>query len=169
MIKSDSIGKIAPALLKAQKNMGNASKDAKNPFFKSNYANLNSVREVAHPALNDQGITVLQPTVNKDGRNYVETLLLHESGEFVGSETEIVCSKMNDAQSQGSAISYARRYGLQALMSIGAEDDDGNKSSNVSQTKTDVKPVSVVAPKVNGTFNANKKAVAASLDDGWES
>jgi hypothetical protein len=121
---------IAAALLKAQKEMGNATKDSKNPFFKSSYADLNAIREACMPSLNANGIVVLQPTVTIEGKNYVKTVLLHESGETFESLTEIIYSKINDAQSQGSGITYARRYGLQSLVNVGAEDDDGNKASN---------------------------------------
>ena len=119
---------IAKALIEAQKEMGNAIKDAKNPFFKSNYADLNSIREACMPVLNKHGIAVLQPTVRVKGKNYVMTLLLHESGESIESLTEIIFNKPNDAQAQGSGITYARRYGLQSLVNVGAEDDDGNKA-----------------------------------------
>lgn len=126
---------IATALLKAQKEMGNAIKDSKNPFFKSNYADLNAIREACMPALNNNGIVVLQPIVHIDGKNFVKTVLLHESGETFESLTEIIYSKQNDAQAQGSGITYARRYGLQSLVNVGAEDDDGNKASKVSTEK----------------------------------
>lgn len=120
---------IATALLKAQKEMGVATKESKNPFFRSTYADLNAIREACMPALNNNGIVVLQPIVNIDGKNFVKTLLLHESGESIEGITEIVYSKEKDAQAQGSGITYARRYGLQSLVNVGAEDDDGNKAS----------------------------------------
>ena len=120
---------IAKALLNAQMEMGNAIKDSKNPFFKSNYADLNSIREACMPSLNKNGIVVLQPIVHIDGKNFVKTMLLHESGETIESFTEIVYSKQNDAQAQGSGITYARRYGLQSLVNVGAADDDGNAAS----------------------------------------
>lgn len=125
MNKSESIVKIASALVKAQAAMGNALKDAKNPFFKSSYADLNAVREACLPALNANGVSVLQPTVHAEGKAYVETVLLHESGEFISSLTEILCAKQNDPQAHGSGISYARRYGLQSLVNLGSADDDG--------------------------------------------
>ena len=121
---------LAIALIKAQKEMGNAVKDKKNPFFKSSYADLNAIREACIPALNNNGIAVIQPMVQIEGTNYIKTLLLHESGEMLESFTEIICSKVNDAQSQGSGITYARRYGLQSMVNIGADDDDGNGASN---------------------------------------
>ena len=120
---------ISTALVKAQSEMGNPVKGATNPFFKSKYADLNSVREASIPILNKYGISVLQPMVHIDGKNFIKTLLLHESGESIESHTEIIYSKLNDAQSQGSGITYARRYGLQSLVCIGADDDDGNSAS----------------------------------------
>lgn len=128
MKQSESIKNISSALLKAQSEMGSATKGASNPFFKSRYADLNSIREASIPVLNKYGITVLQPMTVVDGRNYIETTLLHESGEMLSSLTEIVVNKVNDPQAQGSGQSYARRYGLQSFLCIGAEDDDGEKA-----------------------------------------
>ena len=81
------------------------------------------------PALHNHGISVLQPTVFIEGKAFIRTVLLHESGETFEGFTEIIYSKINDAQSQGSGITYARRYCLQSLLNIGADDDDGNKAS----------------------------------------
>jgi hypothetical protein len=119
---------IATALLKAQSEMSNPKKGATNPFFKSKYADLNSIREAVIPVLNSNGISVLQPIVHTDGKNFVKTILLHESGELMDSITEIVYNKLNDAQAQGSGISYARRYALQSFVCVGADDDDGQKA-----------------------------------------
>lgn len=130
METSQSIVKISKALLDAQKEMVNAVKDSNNPFFKSKYADLNSVREACMPALNKFGISLIQPIVADNGKNYVNTILLHESGEYLSGLTEIVYSKANDAQAQGSGITYARRYGMQSMCNIGVEDDDGNKASD---------------------------------------
>jgi len=119
---------IALALLKAQSEMSNPKKGSSNPFFKSKYADLNAIREAVIPILNENGIVVLQPIVHVDGKNFVKTILLHESGEFLESLTEIIYNKVNDAQAQGSGISYARRYSLQSFVCVGADDDDGNKA-----------------------------------------
>jgi len=119
---------IATALVKAQMEMTTPKKGSVNPFFKNKYADLNSILEAVLPAFNNNGIVVLQPTATIDGKNYVKTLLMHESGEFLESFTEIIFSKQNDAQSQGSGITYARRYGLQSFVSVGSEDDDGQKA-----------------------------------------
>lgn len=129
---------IATALLKAQTEMSNPKKGATNPFFKSKYADLNAVREAVIPILNSNGIVVLQPIVNIENKNFVQTILLHESGEKMESLTEIIYNKQNDAQAQGSGISYARRYSLQSFVCVGADDDDGQKA---------VQPAPAQAPK----------------------
>jgi hypothetical protein len=79
----------------------------------------------------------LQPTITIDGKNYVETILIHESGEWMSCETEILFGKKDDAQAQGSGITYARRYGMQSFLNVGADDDDGNIAS---QPKPVTKP-----------------------------
>jgi len=158
---------IATALLAAQKEMGNATKDSTNPFFKSKYADLNAIREACMPSLNKYGIVVLQPIVNLDGKNFVQTLLLHESGEQITSLTEIVCNKPNDAQSFGSGVTYARRYSLQSLVNVGAEDDDGNKAST-QETKTptqlleSVRKIALNHPSIQ--FDKAKKYISEGGD-----
>jgi hypothetical protein len=127
MRTSDTIVKIAPALLKAQRKIGGAIKGASNPFFKSKYADLGAVMEACKEALNEEGILVLQPVISEEGIDYVETVLVHESGEYISSRMKLIVSKP-DMQAYGSSISYARRYGLQSLMFIPAEDDDGEKA-----------------------------------------
>ena len=185
MNRSESIVKIASALVKAQSMMGNAIKDAKNPFFKSRYADLNAVREAVLPVMNANGISVLQPTVHIDGKSFVETILLHESGEFISSLTEVIVSKANDAQQQGSGISYARRYGLQSLANIGSDDDDGeaavgrgnSKSSSNSTQSIATSSVNNVdkleevvvqsAPAVSrGSFRKNASKAEATIPSG---
>lgn len=137
---------IAKALIKAQSEMSNPTKGSANPFFKSKYADLNAVREAVIPTLNTNGIVVLQPIVHIEGKNFVKTILLHESGETIESFTEIIYSKTNDAQAQGSGITYARRYGLQSLVCIGADDDDGNKASGLTDKETPAKTLKKETP-----------------------
>jgi len=124
MNRSESIGKLATALVKAQLAMGSAKKDAANPFFKSKYADLAEVVSVVKEPLLKNGIAFLQ-IVTEAGE---ETTLVHESGEFISGTTPVVVAKQNDPQALGSAITYARRYGLQAMLGIPAEDDDGEKA-----------------------------------------
>lgn len=160
MLMSGNITNISGAILTAQRSMGEAKKDSTNPYFRSSYADLNSIREVALPALNAAGISVLQPTVSIDGRNYVRTLLIHESGEWLASDTEIVAAKANDPQAYGSGISYARRYGLQSMLNIGAVDDDGERAM-VRAPKTPelaLAPTPSQAGSTDGVPNDNTSA-----------
>jgi hypothetical protein len=167
MTKSDTITKIAPALLKAQQEMGAAKKTASNPFFTSSYADLNAIREAVLPALNANNITVLQPTVVENGKNYVQTVLLHESGEFLASLTEIKAKDANDPQKEGSGISYARRYGLQSFLNVAAEDDDANAASGKnSETKTNnVKKASFRKTGTTGATSSPLSSLGENGDD----
>lgn len=131
MNTSTSIVEIAKALNKAQSKMGGAVKGASNPYFKSKYADLNSVIEACKEHLNAEGISVIQPVASDENGDYVETILIHTSGEHISSRMRIKVQKENDMQAYGSAISYARRYGLQSMVFIpSSEDDDGEKSLN---------------------------------------
>jgi hypothetical protein len=155
---------IATALLKAQTEMSNPKKGATNPFFKSKYADLNSIREAVIPVLNANGISVLQPIVHTENKNFVKTILLHESGEFMESLTEIVYNKVNDAQAQGSGISYARRYALQSFVCVGADDDDGQKA--VQNKPNATKEIMQKAKEAKATIEQikSKYSVSAELE-----
>jgi hypothetical protein len=124
--QSESLGKLAEALAKAQLAMGNAAKDSTNPHFKSRYADLASVREAVLPHLAANGIAVIQRIVSQAKEGVaVSTMLVHSSGEWVKDHCWLPVTK-SDAQGFGSAITYARRYSLAAVAGIAAEDDDGN-------------------------------------------
>lgn len=156
-----NLTKIAPALLAAQQEMGAAVKDSSNPFFKSKFADLNAVREAVIPALHKNGITVLQPTVvltdcqGVPTKSVVRTMLLHTSGEAITSDTEIVCLD-NKPQTAGSAISYARRYGLQSLLCVGTIDDDGETAMG-----RDTKPTATTSNGNGGGFGSFRKPAGA--------
>lgn len=148
-LMSDNVGKIATALAEAQSKMSNAVKDSKNPFFKSNYADINSVREACLPALNAVGISVWQPTVYFEGKKFVKTIFLHVSGEYLAGLTEIVFAKELDPQAQIAGTTYARRGGLQSMANLGVEDDDGNTAAGrqVSAPQAAPKTSSLAAPQ----------------------
>jgi len=124
MNKSDTIASLAAALNKAQAEMSGAKKSAKNPFFRSNYANLEEVINCVKEPFANNGLSFVQFPISGDGLAGVETIIMHESGEFIANEFMLKCAK-NDPQGMGSAITYARRYGLQSAVGIPSEDDDG--------------------------------------------
>lgn len=123
--RSENITLISIALLKAQKEMGAALKDAKNPFFKSTYADLKAIIGVIKEPLNNNGIAFLQAVKGDHEFPSIETMLLHESGQFLCSKTPVFCSKPKDPQAFGSGITYSKRYALQAFLGLPTKDDDG--------------------------------------------
>lgn len=135
---SPTIGKLAGALAMAQSKMGSALKDSNNPFFKSKYADLASVISAIKP-IHEHGLSYSQHPI---GRTGMITLLMHESGEWMKSEMHMKPTK-DDPQGQGSAQTYMRRYGLQAVCGIPSDDDDGNAASQtVSQPLKPLKSTS---------------------------
>jgi len=133
---------IATALASAQINMGKALKQANNPHFRSKYADLGSVMDACLPALNEHGIAVIQPTGEDDTGRFVETIMIHgESGEQLSCRVPLIVAK-NDMQGYGSAVTYARRYGLMAMAGIAPEDDDGNAAAKAAPKQEPPKPIS---------------------------
>jgi len=130
---SELLDKLVPALIKAIGKMEAAHKDSTNPAFKSKYADLSSIMEAAKPALEENGIAVLQPPTADGEGICVATILLHNSGQWIASKLTLM-PKDSSPQATGSAITYGRRYGLAGILGMTAEDDDGNAAS-------DLKPV----------------------------
>lgn len=122
---------IYAALAAAQMEMGKAIKDSANPAFKSKYADLASVMDACMGALNRNGIAVFQPTIDEDGQRYVKTILAHVAGETLECRVPLIVQK-NDMQGYGSAVTYARRYGLMGMAGIAPEDDDGNAAAKAA-------------------------------------
>lgn len=128
---------LIKALIECQKQIENASKDATNPHFKNKYATLESVLDAVKQIANSNGVLIVQSQGKDQEGHFVETKLLHESGEVLDSKIYLVLEKSN-MQGLGSAITYARRYSLASLFAIGQEDDDANAASfqNFKQTTT---------------------------------
>jgi hypothetical protein len=141
---SDDVSAIAKALILAQGNMGMLKKNAQNQHFQSKYADLGNVLDVALPALNSQGIALLQAPGGDGATIAVETMLLHESGQFITGILRLKPSKA-DPQGAGSAVTYGRRYGAQAMCGLAAEDDDGNAAS-AKPTVAARKPAPIAKP-----------------------
>ena len=122
-MQSSGIGKLAEALAKAQAEMSAAKKDAKNPFFKSDYATLHSCLEAGNPSLNKNGLCVTQLPGADNGTVLVETILMHTSGQFIKSRLSVKPQK-TDPQALGSCLTYLRRYSYSAIIGQGTADDD---------------------------------------------
>lgn len=133
MKTSESISKIAPALLEAQKSTTFASKDATNPHFKSKYADLETVVDAIKAPLNSNGIMFIQTfSPSPPGFLCLTTRLMHISGEWL-EDTLTMPLQKNDAQGYGSAATYSRRYALAAITGLYQADDDGNEATKPVQ------------------------------------
>jgi ERF superfamily len=122
---SDDITALASALPDAQHEFERVGKDAANPHFNSRYASLAEIAAAVLPALNKAGITVLQPVTVSEDAVQVTTILLHKSGQWLRATHTVPVTK-KDAQGVGSALTYARRQALQAVLTVApaGEDDD---------------------------------------------
>ena len=124
---SDTIGKLAGALAKAQSQMTMVEGKSTNPFFNSKYASLATVLEVAMPALNANEIAFVQGNRWDTTNNgfYITSMLMHSSGEWIKSEIRMPIAK-KDAHGVGAATTYGRRYLLSSMVGVAQADDDGN-------------------------------------------
>jgi hypothetical protein len=136
MEKSEEINELAKALNKVQAILQPAAADSENPYFKSMYAGLLSVWNAARPALAANGLSIAQvasliPVSPGGNQVCLETILMHESGQWLKGCLPLQSLKQ-DPQAQGSALTYARRYSLSAILGLCTEeDDDGNKASDI--------------------------------------
>ncbi|MFQ5786729.1 MAG: ERF family protein [Thermodesulfobacteriota bacterium] len=141
--KSESIAELTKALCKVQGEVESTKKNAKNPFFKSDYSDLTQVWQTAKKPLQDNGFSIAQfGDTDDQGNNYLVTMLMHESGEYLVGRFKLVMQKQ-DMQALGSGITYARRYSLMSMIGLCPADDDAestmerasNKSTNDLYTK----------------------------------
>ena len=137
---------IYKKLLEAKMEMEAITKDSKNPFFKSNYFDINKILSEVEPVLQRHGLLLLQPIEAEWVKSVIYDI---ETSEKVSSEIHL--PDLKDPQKLGSAITYYRRYTLQSLLGLQAEDDDGNKAA---------KPI-----KVDYTVQETKLKECKTLDE----
>ena len=133
MNKSESIGKLAEALSKAQGTIKGAIKDSKSHF--GTYSDLASVWEACREQLAENHLSVVQTPCDNDLGISVETILMHSSGEWISNVLTIPVDK-NNAHGVGSALTYARRYSLSAMVGIAPMEDDGDEAVKSIDTKS---------------------------------
>ncbi len=163
--QSDTIGHLALALAKAQGEMGAAAKDASNPHFRSKYADLSSIMDACREPLSKHGLAVTQlPGRGEDGSVQLTTILLHESGEHLGSTISARPAQENP-QVVGSILTYLRRYALASVVGVVSDDDDGEAASAPARQQRaaprEEPPARLVetANKVAKTFDAKVESV----------
>jgi len=128
MNKSPEIKELAKALATFHAQVGKVKKEAQNPFFKSKYASLSNILDVIAEPLQKAGLVFSQFPDEFE----LTTILIHtESGQYLEASYAMPVAKENDPQAVGSAISYARRYAIGAILCLNIdEDDDAEKAMN---------------------------------------
>lgn len=144
MDKSIEATTIYEVLGRLQKDIGALKKTETNPFFKSKYLDINSLLETLRPHLEKHGLVIAQPIVmGSSGQPVLRTILvLTSKGETIDSLVPLPVNE--DPQKMGSTITYYRRYALQSMLGLYAEDDDGNHAAG-KQTNQEVQGYDLTA------------------------
>ncbi len=161
--KSDG---LTAALVAAQKKMKNAGMNKVNPHFKSKYADLASIREAVMPHLLEHGIALVQE-IQVRGHGTVVVTKLMRGRETIASECPVMVGERCKPQEFGSALTYARRYGMAAICGIASdEDDDANAAQGAGET--DAPKKIEAADWVAKEFRNNDGTVSATKVKQWE-
>lgn len=131
-MQSEQINELVKALAKAQSEIKGAKMDSKNPYFKSDYADLTSTWEACKGPLTQNGIALMQTVDARETGPVLVTTLAHTSGQWIKSYLPLTIMK-NDPQGVGSAITYARRYALAAMVGICPLDDDAEAAMEITE------------------------------------
>lgn len=169
MYTSEKVDLILAAILKAVANFGPLVKSASNPHFKSRYLPLDGLVEAVAPALFKEGVLLMQGADPEDDNGVtLMTRLIHApSGQYVQNAVRVPMDK-GTAQGAGSAITYARRYGLQALLGLVAdEDDDGNAASTPAPAKAADAPAVMPMGKHEGKLMKDVPGEALVEAQAW--
>ena len=165
METSETKAELFKAFANFKKKLKQPLKDANNPFFKSKYVPLENVVQVVDEAMTDTGLSYTQGIADlEEGYLRVDTIVLHESGEYMVIKGSKVKPVKNDPQSAGSAITYARRYSLSTAFGIASDpDDDGNGASQ--QAKNNQQPKNTQQPKAQPKSELTpEQKVVANID-----
>lgn len=141
---------IYKKIVAIKKEIGTLKKNTENPFFKSQYLDLNALLDAIEPIFEKHNILLIQPIVD----NKIQSIFIDiDSNENVVSEIEL--PNLTDPQKIGSAITYYRRYSIVSMFSLKVEDDDANKASGNS--KTEKKPKQDNTPEPTKWLNVMDK------------
>lgn len=142
-MRSEQINELATALAKAQGQMKPASFDKVNPHFKSKFASLASCWESVREPLRGNGLSLTQAPVQRLSEMVLVSTLMHSSGQWVSCEMPLTGAT---PQQLGSALSYARRYSMSALLGIVSDDDDDGEATADRNKVTPIKPAAGFSP-----------------------
>lgn len=166
MQMSQSVGEIATALVAAQQELPQIVKDkvARAEKFSYSYASLDTIMPAALRVLSKHGLAVVQPVGNGAGEaTTVTTMLLHTSGEWIADTQPLILAR-NDSQGQGSAITYARRYGLMSMIGMVADEDDDGQANTAPRPAPRAAAQAVLPRKdAAGSTEPQQKAIHVML------
>ena len=133
MIESSGVvDALSKALVQAQADFPTVEKNAANPHFRQKYADLTAIVETVRPVLEKHGLALIQFPCTLGDQDGLTTRLVHTSGQFMQATTRIATAAKGpkpNAQEYGSGLTYARRYGIQSVLGLVADDDDGQGAS----------------------------------------
>lgn len=153
-------------LLEFQKRVEAIAKDSMNPHFKNKYFDINKIIEEIKPLLNELGLILIQPLTFVDGKNVLVTMIIDSTDGKTLAESSIMLPDIQDPQKIGSAITYYRRYSIQSMLFLEAEDDDANlasgKTTQTTQTSYQRPPVTSQDTPINAMAYKQMEAVVGS-------
>lgn len=160
MKTSEQISELAAALAAAQGMMENAIMNRLNPHFKTKYADLAAVLNAARKPLSANGLAIVQTI----GDGVLHTRLLHTSGQWIASEHPLLMS--GRPQEIGSALTYARRYSLSALIGIAADEDDDATGAEKTH-RTNGKPELLNAEQMEYVWEKAREYCDPDVQQEW--
>lgn len=172
MKRSETFSEFSKAFAKFQAEVSNPKMTADNPYYNSKYSPLSEVLNTVRPPLTKHGLSVYQDVASKDDQVIITTTLFHESGEWLESSPLILPAhqklkngnKEFNAQGAGSAISYAKRYQLQAALGIAAdEEDDGDNQSHGNPNNQYV-PTNMIGTPSEATLKAKYQLLKGTVE-----
>lgn len=172
MKRSETFAEFSKAFSKFQSEVTNPKMTANNPYFDSKYAPLSEVLSAVRPPLTKHGLSIYQDVASHEDQVIITTTIFHESGEWLESSPLILPAyqklkngnKEFNAQGAGSAISYAKRYQLQAALGIAAdEEDDGEKQSHGYLDNKYI-PENMVGTPSEATLKAKYQLLTGSVE-----
>ena len=157
MKHSDELKNIAKALAKFQADIKDPARDKDNPYFKSKYVALDGLLDAVRPVLATNGLSFIQSPVSNGQDMGVTTLLMHDSGEWIESDPFVLHAVKNDPQAGGSAITYARRYSLSAVLGVAwDDDDDANIATKGHQSRSNARETASKGNRIQNNATAEK-------------
>jgi len=146
-MQSEQINELAAALAKAQSEMSNAPLNKVNPHFKSKYADLASIRDAVIPALSKHNLSLIQYTIQTEFGLVLCTRLAHSSGQWIEGEYPLPVV-LDKPQAMGSALTYAKRYGMATMVGISADEDDDANAAQGAAKKAEPSPAEKKAKEI---------------------